>query len=385
MLGQVIGNYRVEAEIGRGGMGVVYRAVHVHMDRTVAIKALLPQFAGDKEVRRRLFQEQRILDRLRHANIVALHDVYSDEDSLYLVMEFIEGTTLDQVVLDDGPMPFLRVASMGQQLLGALAFAHSRGVVHRDIKPPNIILTRSEAKLLDFGIAKAADAARLTSPDLVVGSPAYLPPELWNGEDASPRSDVYALGLCLYEGVMGKPALSSTSGWQAFYALHTQTDIPHLGGRLPERWKWLADAIHTATRRDPAARYADGKAMLRLFRKTSSTRRAPVPSRSWARVASRSSHPRRLLPVPGSSRWDRARRAHRHRRTRRPRDRSPRPTRRPPRLHRRLSPPRGPQRRPLSPPRLPRSPSPRTCAHPSRPRRHRSSGPGACSQVSGVR
>jgi|GEM_PF-2366012 len=267
MLGDVIGNYRVTAEIGRGGMGVVYKAVHLNMDRTVAIKALLPQFAGDEEVRRRLFQEQRILDRLRHANIVALHDVYSDDENLYLVMEFIEGETLDTVVLNDGPMPFHRVAAMGHQLLSALSYAHSRGVVHRDIKPPNIILTRSEAKLLDFGIAKAADAARLTSPDLVVGSPAYLPPELWKGEDASPRSDVYALGLCLYEGLMGKPALFSNSGWQAYFALHTQTDIPHLGGRLPERLKWLADAIHTATRREPSARFADAKAMLRIFRR----------------------------------------------------------------------------------------------------------------------
>ncbi len=119
MLGTVIGNYRIEAEIGRGGMGVVYRARHVNMDRMVAVKALLPQFASDQEVRRRLFQEQRILDGLRHANIVALHDVYVESNAVFLVMEYIEGETLERIILDDGAMTIHRVAAMGQQILAA--------------------------------------------------------------------------------------------------------------------------------------------------------------------------------------------------------------------------------------------------------------------------
>lgn len=266
LIGSVIGNYRVERELGRGGMGVVYEARHVHMDRVVAIKALLPSIANDEETLQRLFREQQILDGLRHANIVALHDVQVQEDGVFLVMELIEGVTLEDRVKTSGALSPQVVAAVGQQLLSALAHTHTRGVVHRDIKPGNIMLTRSEAKLLDFGIARAADSSRLTAPDMVFGSPAYLPPELWAGKEATPASDLYALALCLYEALAGEPALRSGSGWQAYYALHTTSDIPRVDGLLPPSFAWLAEAIHRATRRDPRERYADAKEMLAVFR-----------------------------------------------------------------------------------------------------------------------
>jgi len=266
LIGRVIGNYEIIRELGRGGMGAVYEARHLHMDRTVAIKSLLPAIAGDEGTLQRLFREQQILDGLRHANIVALHDVHVQDDGVFLVMEYIEGVTLEQRLRKAGPLEPPIVAAIGQQLLAALAHTHARGVVHRDIKPGNIMLARSDAKLLDFGIAKAADSSRLTAPDMVFGSPAYMPPELWAGKPATPASDLYALALCLYEALVGEPALKSESGWQAYYALHTTTSITHLGSRLPKRHGWLAEAIYKATRGDPADRFVDAKAMLAVFR-----------------------------------------------------------------------------------------------------------------------
>ncbi len=263
---KVIGNYRIVRELGRGGMGCVYEAWHLHMDRRVAIKSLLPAIASDQETLQRLFREQEILDGLRHANIVALHDVHVQQDGVYLVMEYIEGLTLEQRIRRAGALDAHAVAAIGQQLLSALAHTHARGVVHRDIKPGNIMLTKAEAKLLDFGIAKAADSARLTAPDMVFGSPAYMPPELWRGKPASPASDLYALALCLYEALVGEPALRSESGWQAYYALHTTTKIPHIGRRVPRGFGWLANAIFKATRPEPARRYRDAKEMLAVFR-----------------------------------------------------------------------------------------------------------------------
>ena len=266
LIGKTLGNYLIDEKIGEGGMGLVFSAHHVHTHRKVAIKALRQGLGGDAKVRERLIQEQQILDQVRHTNIVALHDIYFEGPAVYLVMEFVEGLPLDEYLHQHGPLDPETVAAIGLQLTSALALAHAAGVIHRDIKPSNIMVADAgdggvRVKLLDFGIAKAADSAGLTLPGMVMGSPAYLPPERWEADELTPATDIYPLGMCLWESLAGRAAYDGGSGWRTYYKLHTERDVPDVREVLPDAPVWLALVIHKATRREPSERFSDGGAM----------------------------------------------------------------------------------------------------------------------------
>jgi serine/threonine protein kinase len=210
MLGRVIaGRYRLEVRIGEGGMGVVYRARHVLIDRIVAVKLIRPDLRGETHLRAWMLREARAANRVDHAHIIDIHDIGETEDGeLYLVMEYLVGTSLSSE-LGRGSMVLARGVDILEQMCAALARAHDLGVVHRDLKSDNILLTsrggrKDFVKILDFGLAHLAMDPRLAPKGAVFGTPEYMAPEQARGEEATPQSDLYALGVLFFEMLTGQ-------------------------------------------------------------------------------------------------------------------------------------------------------------------------------------
>ena len=218
-IGKTLGRYRLLEEIGAGGMGVVYRARDERLDRDVALKILNPGALRDDEARKRFRREALALARLNHSNIGAIYDFDSQEDTDFLVMEFVAGPTLAARIAA-GPLPEKQAATIGMQIASALEEAHGQGLIHRDLKPGNVMLTaKGAAKVLDFGLAKilapsgSGDATRdLTETRGVMGTVPYMAPEQLQGEPVDPRTDIYALGLILYEMATGRHVYQETLG-----------------------------------------------------------------------------------------------------------------------------------------------------------------------------
>src|SRR4029079_3580301 len=210
MRGRVVaGRYRLEARAGEGGMGVVYRARHVLIDRVVALKLIRPDLRGETHLRAWMLREARAANRVDHAHIIDIHDIgETEEGELYLVMEYLVGTALSSE-LARGPMALARSLDILEQMCAALARAHDLGVVHRDLKSDNILLStrggrKDFVKILDFGLAHLAMDPRLAPKGAVFGTPEYMSPEPARGEEAGPQSDLYALGVLFFEMMTGQ-------------------------------------------------------------------------------------------------------------------------------------------------------------------------------------
>src|SRR5258706_7396276 len=210
MVGRVgAGRYRREARAGEAGMGVVYRARHVLIDRVVAFKLIRPDLRGETHLRAWMLREARAANRVDHAHIIDIHDIgETEEGELYLVMEYLVGTSLSSE-LSRGPMTLARGVDILEQMCAALARAHDLGVVHRDLKSDNILLTtrggrKDFVKILDFGLAALAHDPRLAPKGAVFGTPEYMSPEQARGEQAGPQSDLYALGVLFFEMLTGQ-------------------------------------------------------------------------------------------------------------------------------------------------------------------------------------
>ncbi|MEB2324789.1 MAG: serine/threonine-protein kinase, partial [Sorangiineae bacterium] len=211
LLGQTLdGRYQVEAALGEGGMGVVYRARHVRLGRAFAVKVLKRELALDKELSARFIQEARAAAAVTHANVVQITDFGElPSGQPYFVMELLEGRSLSALIRRGGPIPAARAVRIVRQVADALDAAHGAGIVHRDLKPDNIhvgaaIGDRDTVKVLDFGLAKVAGASRLTRAGVVFGTPSYMSPEQASGEAVDHRADVYALGVVMYEMFTGR-------------------------------------------------------------------------------------------------------------------------------------------------------------------------------------
>jgi len=214
MLGRTVnGKFRVDALLGQGGMGRVYKATHLTLERTVVLKVLHRGFSEDPSVAERFHREAKAASRLNHPNSIAVLDFGQIEDgTLFMAMEYLGGRNLAQVISEDHPIPESRVIRIGAQILSALAEAHAHGIIHRDLKPENVMVEprREEAdfvKVLDFGIAKISDPgpneAKLTQQGLVCGTPEYMSPEQSSGRELDARSDLYSMGVILYQMLTG--------------------------------------------------------------------------------------------------------------------------------------------------------------------------------------
>ncbi len=258
----VADRYQLEEPIATGGVAIVWRAHDIVLARSVAVKLLHPHLTGDSTTVERFRREAQAAAQLTHPNAVAIYDSGLEDDLVYLVMEYVDGPSLRDVIHEQGALDSTVVAALGEQIASALGEAHVHGFVHRDVKPANILLTgEGLPKVTDFGIAKAlGQDDTLTTPGTVIGTAAYLAPEQLEGLEVDTRADVYALGVLLYECLTGEPAYQGDTP--------TATAAARLSRELPPPRTVRADIpraldriIVTATRRDPAERFDDGKAM----------------------------------------------------------------------------------------------------------------------------
>jgi hypothetical protein len=237
MVGRTVnGKFRVDALLGQGGMGRVYKATHLTLERTVVLKVLHQGFSGDPSVAERFHREAKAASRLNHPNSIAVLDFGQTEDgTLFMAMEYLGGRNLARVIAEDHPIPESRVIRIGAQILSALAEAHAHGIIHRDLKPENVMVEprREEAdfvKVLDFGIAKISDPGpnepKLTQQGLVCGTPEYMSPEQSSGRELDPRSDLYSAGVILYQMLTGDLPFQSDTPLGYLTAHLNQTPLP---------------------------------------------------------------------------------------------------------------------------------------------------------------
>jgi serine/threonine protein kinase len=255
------GRYRLLEPLGRGGMGRVWRGRDETLDRPVAVKELiLPQDVPDEErgtLIARALREARTAARLRHPGIVTVYDVVHDSGMPWVVMELVAGSSLAEILRRETRLAWARAAGIGAQLARALAHAHQAGVVHRDVKPANVLISGDHVVLTDFGIARVLDSAtRLTGTGLGIGSPHYMSPEQWNGRDAGPASDVWSLGVTLYEAVEGRLPFAGAVLPAVYTAMMAgPPPFDDHAGPLPETLRALMEL--EAERRPDAARTAE--------------------------------------------------------------------------------------------------------------------------------
>ena len=258
----IAGRYRVEREVGRGGMGSVWLCRDTVLDRTVAVKqvGLLPgESAPDLQ---RALREARSSAALSHRNVVSIYDAIEEGDHIWLVMEYVPGRTLSEMMSAEGPLSPARVARIGAQVAEGLAAAHERGTVHRDVKPGNVLVTDDDtAKIADFGIARTTGDQTLTQSGMVFGTPAYFSPQLARGEEPTAADDVWALGATLYAAVEGEPPYPSQRNAIALLSSIASGPPPR-----PDRAEFLAGPIERMLDPDPEARWSMAEVAQTLHR-----------------------------------------------------------------------------------------------------------------------
>lgn len=262
LVGEKLGSYKIESVVGSGAMGVVYRGTNEKTGRTAAVKVVSSEFAQGGKIRDRFEREAEILQQFRHPNIVRFLAVGRFRGTSYLAMEFIEGTTLEKIILDRGSLPWLEVVDLAIQMCAALHYAHQHGVVHRDLKPSNLMVTADGLmKLTDFGIAKDLDATALTGTGRTLGTAAYMAPEQIRGTpNVSHKTDLYALGVVLYQLLVGKPPFEGGTPVVLMHS-HLNEPAPRPSARIQEIPKVLDELVVTLMAKSPGDRPWDAAAV----------------------------------------------------------------------------------------------------------------------------
>jgi serine/threonine-protein kinase len=265
MIGRVIGNYQIQQKLGEGGMGSVYRAVDLMLDRDVAIKVLRPELIGHSAIVERFRAEAVTLAKLHHPNIATLFNLLREEGEMMMVMEFVRGQTLDNLLEQLGTIAPGTAVAWCCQVLDAMHYAHRKGVVHRDIKPANLMITdEGLIKVTDFGIARVLGERRKTRTGHIIGTITYMSPEQIRGQDVDARADLYSLGAVLFELLTGRPPFTADNEFSVMNA-HINTPAPlvrDLGVDVPD---WLDAAMQRALAKGPLERFqtaTDFRAML---------------------------------------------------------------------------------------------------------------------------
>ena len=255
------GRYRVATKIATGGTSTVYRGLDTRLDRPVALKVMDSRYAGDQQFLTRFQFEARTVARLKDPGLVAVYDQGLDARNPFLVMELVDGGTLRELLAERGPMPPHAVVAVLRPVLGGLAAAHRAGLVHRDVKPENVLISdEGDVKIVDFGLVRAVAAAGITSASVILGTAAYLSPEQVKDGNASPRSDVYAVGIVAYELLTGQTPFSGDSALSVAYR-RLDNDVPVPSTVIAGVPQQFDELVGRATARDPAHRYADAQEM----------------------------------------------------------------------------------------------------------------------------
>jgi eukaryotic-like serine/threonine-protein kinase len=262
MTGRVVSGYRVLEPLGSGGMGTVYRALDEMLERTVALKVLRPELARQEHLLARFRQEARTLARLLHPNITTLYALAQDGDEMIMVMEYVEGQTLEALVGPGRPLPPAEAVALLAQALDGIAHAHRHGVVHRDLKPANLMRTpEGVVKVMDFGIARlATEGQRLTQTRHTVGTLAYMAPEQIRSQAVDARTDVYATGALLFEVLTGRLPYDAPSDFELMRA-HLDAPVPRPSDLAPSVPSPLDDVVMRALAKAPEDRYPSAEAL----------------------------------------------------------------------------------------------------------------------------
>ena len=290
---RVAGRYELVRPLGHGAMATVDLAHDVELDRPVALKRLAENLARDQELRRRFLREARLAARLAHPNVVRVFDVGEDDGRPFIAMEYVKGGTLAELVAQRGQLPAAETATLGTQMCAGLAAVHAAGLVHRDVKPQNLLLrTDGVLKLGDFGIAAGHDGTRLTLAGTVLGTAGYLAPEQARGEEVTAAADIYAVGAVLYELLTGEP--SRTAGSLA--ELGSEDGPPDLATRVPTTPPELAAAVTACLSVRPEDRPPSAAALARLLAPVTSEAETlslpPDPAQRATEILARPDRPR---------------------------------------------------------------------------------------------
>lgn len=326
LIGRVLERrYRIDAPIARGGMSSVYVGTDLRLGRRVAVKVMDARYVGDPQFLRRFEFEARAVAGLSHPGLVAVYDQSIDGEVAFLVMELVRGGSVRELLRERGPMPPHAVASVAIPMLGGLGTAHRAGLVHRDVKPENVLVSdNGDIKVADFGLVRAVAEAGVTSASVILGTAAYLSPEQVNSTDVDARSDVYSAGVMLFELLTGRQPFSGSTPLALAYQRLTY-DVPAPGDLIEGVPPQIDEIVLRATERDRTDRFRDGFAMQHALLDAADELdlpafTVPAPSRASARVTSAIARPVRAVsaqapdprpvtaydpePLPRSDRWD---------------------------------------------------------------------------------
>lgn len=301
------GRYQLLERVGSGGMAAVYRAQDLVLGRIVAVKLLHPSLTGDAVFLENFKREAHAAANLSHPNIVTVHDIGQDGDRHYIVMEFVEGQTLKQLIRQVGegrPLPIHRALDLAVQICAGLGYAHRAGLVHCDMKPQNVLVARDDrVKVTDFGIARAVTEVTGRASELVWGTPQYFAPEQATGEAATPASDVYSVGVMLFEMLTGRLPFTADSA-AALALKHLHEPPPAVSALNPAVPAALEEIVNKVLAKDPAARYRTAGQFGRIldtYRRQRPDGATPPPGPRVGETTQYHPHPAVIRPVtPGA-------------------------------------------------------------------------------------